>query len=220
MNHLNYDPPEINEKACNYAVLEYEINQILKEFDCPAEVHDEEKTIDYIFRKLSIIHNQIKILKSKHKIAEVECRSAEKRVEMYKTEIDLLTDHLDKKMDVASSLDSEWDDNTSDPWEEGAERWPTNVSFGKNLLAEPPAQERKSQMFKQLDEELPVETRSEENNNEILDMLDLNPAAVPKPAKINKITHGKFSFYPMSFLYTNNLISNKYLKPITNLTIP
>jgi len=207
MNRLVDDLPVVDEKACNYAVLEYEINQILKEFDCQTSVNDsEEKTTDYIFRKLNVIHNQIKILKSKHKISETELKDAERRITVYKEEIDILTEHLEKKMDTSSSLDSEWNESI-DEREFNAH----NLDFSKVLFSRPnyspePEVERKSQIFKQIDEPEEGAPKSNDNHDNIADMLNLNPLPVPKPTNLNK-----FSFYPIPFFHSTILVQ-KYLK--------
>ena len=66
MNQIDEKLPEIDTRACHYAVIEYEINQILKEFDIKTEANEtEEKTLDHIYDKLNIIHNQVKLLKAK-----------------------------------------------------------------------------------------------------------------------------------------------------------
>jgi hypothetical protein len=212
MNRLVDDLPTIDEKACNYAVLEYEINQILKEFDCQTSVNDsDEKTTDYIFKKLNVIHNQIKILKSKHKISETELKDAERQIAVYKEEIDILTEHLEKKMDTSSSLDSEWNESI-DEREFNAHNH-HNLDFSKVLFTRPnfspePEIERKSQIFKQIDDES-EEGAPKSNDNDIADMLNLKPISVPKPSNLNK-----FSFYPIPFFHSTILVQ-KYLKGIT-----
>lgn len=213
MNRLIDNLPDIDEKACNYAVLEYEINQILKEFDCQTLVNDsEEKTTDYIFKKLNTIHNQIKILKSKHRISENALKVAERQIAVYREEIDVLTEHLEKKMDTSSSLDSEWNGST-DGHEFNTHDLQLNnhnIDFSKVLFtSHEPEVERKSRIFKQINN-APEEGASKSNNNndDIADMLNLSPLPVPKPTNL-----GKFSFYRIPFFHSSILVQ-KYLKSV------
>lgn len=199
MNQLDTKLPTIDERACTYAVLEYEINQILKEFDCPTDINDtDEKTVGYIYKKLNIVHNQIKILKSKYK-------DAERRAFVYKEEID----HLDRKIDATSSLDSEWDESEKHDSDEEVFNIDRNIDFSRNLITDYEPVERKSQLFKQSIPDSPTNNiKHLPGQDEILDMLGLNPPT-------NKTKNGNFSFYPMAFLYSNNLIANKYFKHLT-----
>jgi len=251
MNQLDTKLPVIDERTCTFAVLEYEINQILKEFDCSTDINDiDDKTVSYIYKKLNVVHNQIKILKAKYKIAETERKDAERRALVYKEEIDMLTDHLDRKMDVTSSLDSEWNESEKhwldhDSDEEGfSNRFNnsnidfnnSNVDFSRNLIADYAPVERKSQLFKQSIPDSPTPLTSPKNNDqdllrstpvvynhqptndEIQDMLGLskpNTNEVLSSKTGNKTKTGNFSFYPMAFLYSNNLIANKYFKHLT-----
>ena len=73
MNEIDNKLPEIITDACHFVMLEYEINQILKEFNCETKVNEPgEKTIDYIYNKLSVLHNQVKAMKIMKNNIEIE----------------------------------------------------------------------------------------------------------------------------------------------------
>lgn len=180
MNQLETSLPVINEAACNYAVLEYEINQLLKEFDCPTEINDtDEKTISYLYKKLAVLHNQVKILKARVKNAE--------------------TERMDHKNDP---FDSEWEEGSH---YHGSQE--TNIEFGPGLINDYDTTERKSQFLK-LENNDNLGIISPVRNDDIMNLMNLKPVDQP-PAKYQKNT--KNSFYPMSFLYSNGLISKNYL---------
>lgn len=197
MNQLITSLPSIDEAACNYAVLEYEMNLILKELGCPTAINEtDEKTISYLYKKLETLHSQIKLLKARVKEAET-------RVLEYKEE-------LDERTDAISSIGSEWDKGSE---HQGSQE--TNIEFGHNLIYDYQP-ERKSQLFKLNDidsnDEIPKLIHTQpiptQPTNDILDMLNLK-SIQPNPVKLQKLP--KNSFYPMSFLYTSNLISRNYL---------
>ena len=73
MNEIDSKLPEIDEKGCHYAIIEYEINQILKEFNLPNNANnDTENSLDYIYSKLSVVHNQVKLLKAENKNLNID----------------------------------------------------------------------------------------------------------------------------------------------------
>jgi hypothetical protein len=81
MNQIDSKLPEIEERACHYAMLEYEINQILKEFELPTVANEnEEKTIDYMYNKLNLLHNQIKMQKAKIQTLNTKLKNTEETI--------------------------------------------------------------------------------------------------------------------------------------------
>jgi hypothetical protein len=214
MNKLDNPLPEIDKKACEYAVLEFEINQILREFDYATDTNEnDDKTLDYIYRMLNIVHNQVKMSKIKFKKMENDLRNAEKRAEMYKEEVE----YYESKFDTTSSMDSEWNDSI-DEREFNAHNLDFSRTPGHTEI------ERKSQIFKQHEEgqeHFGHQNQEEGSNQEILDMLGLNRQSIqnhPTHPQIKK-TNGKFSFYPMPFMYSHNPITERYFKSYPSFKI-
>lgn len=155
MNQIDNKLPEIINEACHFAMLEYEINQILKEFDCKTEVNNEkDKTVEYIYDKLNIIHNQVKLIKAKQTQLKLEAVYAEKKSEMYLREIHILENYLEKHNE--SDGDRYEEDNDEDDYSSIREKYNYNenninpillpINDKQNIEI---STERKSQIIKQ-----------------------------------------------------------------------
>lgn len=95
MNQVDNKLPEIDTTNMRYATLELEMNKILTALECKTEVNDtEEKTIDYLYIKLSVINSKIMQLKLDSVKAKQIVSHMEKRESLYSTRIELLEKYI------------------------------------------------------------------------------------------------------------------------------
>jgi hypothetical protein len=113
MNQIESKLPIIDEQACNYAMIEYSLNNVLKEFDIIPEVYDNnKKTLDSIYNSISKIQNLVKQQKIKTMVLALKLKNNEDVISECKEEVrcmkDLLYDQIRKsKIDDSMIIDDE-----------------------------------------------------------------------------------------------------------------
>lgn len=205
MAEINIKLPEIDEKACNYAVLEYELNQILKELGFNTEItENDDKTLDYMYRMMNKIHFKVKIQAMEIKKLNLDLHNAERRASLYKEDLEI----LESKMDASDTLSS-WE-GSIDSHEFTAHNLdfrPTiHESYDRKVSAIKETPAEISSMLR-LDEmpEMPVLPSFDQLSQR--SMYSDTEQQMPK-----KQNNKKISFYPMSFIYSDNPITQKYFK--------
>lgn len=113
MNQIDSKLPEIDERACNYALIEYSINNILKDLDVKTEVYDDKtKTIDSIYNSISTLHQLVKQQKIKNTTLMLKIKDNEDVISECKEEVNcmkaLLYDQIKKN---STPHKSEYDDS-------------------------------------------------------------------------------------------------------------
>lgn len=114
MNQIDNKLPEIITDECHFAMLEFEINKILKELDCATEVNTGTRTTDYIYEKLALLHHRIKMFKMAKYTTELKLLNAQKQLYSQKKRVSYITDEEDFDTDNEYNTEGSIYDNATE----------------------------------------------------------------------------------------------------------